>query len=203
MSVPVRPAGDRAVLIELADGDAALGVAAAIRARLGAQVEDVVVGHRTVLVSWPQDAAMPSVDWAALARSPAPVAAAAGDEIELDVRYDGPDLGEVAALTGMGVDEVVARHSAARYRVGFIGFAPGFAYLVGGDPALAVPRRAEPRPRVAPGTVAVAGPYTTVYPTASPGGWRLIGTVAATIFDPCREPPALLAPGARVRLRPR
>src|SRR5581483_7616982 len=108
------------------------------------------------------------------------------------------DLEDVAGTLEMHVDEVVAKHTAATYRVGFIGFAPGFAYLLGGDPALAVPRHARPRPRVPPGSVAMAGPYTTVYPTASPGGWQLIGTAGATIFDPRRDPPALLAPGARV-----
>jgi allophanate hydrolase subunit 1 len=201
MSSLVRPAGDRAVLIELADSAAALGVAAAVRAQLGGQVEDVVVGHRTVLISWPQDGTAPAVDWETFVRSPAPATGPEENDITLDVRYDGPDLEDVSRIAGMNVEEFVLRHSTATYRVGFIGFAPGFAYLLGGDPALAVPRRAQPRPRVEPGSVAVAGPYTTVYPTASPGGWQLIGTTTATIFDPGRNPPALLAPGARVRLR--
>jgi allophanate hydrolase subunit 1 len=200
MTARVRPAGDRAVLVEVADSDAALRVGAVTRARLAGHVEDVVVGHCTVLITWPAGGRMPAVDWDALVCSPAPATAPAPDDVALPVRYDGPDLEEVAAIAGMTVEEVVARHTARTYRVGFIGFAPGFAYLLGGDPALAVARRARPRPRVPPGSVAIAGPYTTVYPTASPGGWRLIGTTDATLFDPRRDPPALFAPGATVRL---
>lgn len=197
----VRRAGDRAVLIELGDSDEALAVAAAARARLRGQVEDVVVGHRTVLISWPQDGVVPTTDWEALVRAAEQAPLPSRHEVTLDVRYDGPDLEEVSDIAGMDVEEVVATHSAATYRVGFIGFAPGFAYLLGGDPALAVPRRERPRPRVPAGSVAIAGPYTTVYPTSSPGGWRLIGSTSTAMFDARRNPPALLMPGARVRLR--
>ena len=113
--------------------------------------------------------------------------------------YDGPDLAAVAEHTGRSPEEVARRHAAASYRVGFIGFAPGFAYLLGGDPQLAVPRRDEPRERVPAGSVALAGAYTAVYPSASPGGWQLIGRTTVRVFDADRRPPALLEPGARVR----
>jgi len=120
--------------------------------------------------------------------------------VELPVVYDGEDLDEVARLTGLSVDEVVRRHRGAVYTVAFGGFMPGFAYLAGLDPALHVPRRADPRPRVPAGALAVAGEYTAVYPAATPGGWRLLGRCTATLFDVDRDPPALLSPGTRVRL---
>ncbi len=91
------------------------------------------------------------------------------------------------------------RHTAVDYLVAFLGFTPGFPYLVGLDPALHVPRRATPRTRVPAGSVGLAGSQTGVYPTASPGGWQLIGRTEAVLFDPDRDPPALLAPGDRLR----
>ena len=106
------------------------------------------------------------------------------DLIELPIRYDGPDLGAVAAATGLEISDVVRLHSAVTYRAAFTGFAPGFAYLTGLDPALRVPRRPTPRPAVPPGSVAIADTYTAVYPRASPGGWSLIGTTDTVIFDP-------------------
>jgi KipI family sensor histidine kinase inhibitor len=94
---------------------------------------------------------------------------------------------------------VVARHTAAEHVVAFLGFLPGFAYLVGGDELLHVPRLDEPRTQVPAGSVAIAGPYSGVYPRASPGGWRLLGSTSTPMFDATRESPALLAPGDRVR----
>jgi KipI family sensor histidine kinase inhibitor len=120
-------------------------------------------------------------------------------EVEVAVTYDGDDLDEVARLSGLAVEEVVRRHGAATYRVAFTGFAPGFAYLVGGDAALVVPRRDTPRTRVPRGSVALAGEFTGIYPQEGPGGWQLIGRTAAPLWDLDREPPALLAPGTRVR----
>jgi KipI family sensor histidine kinase inhibitor len=197
-SARLRPAGDRAVLVELADNREAHAVAAAARRAGGPRVSDVVVGHRTVLVVWrepPADAAV----LAALRDVPAgEEAAAPAGTVTIPVRYDGPDLADVARLTGLSEGEVAARHAAASYRVAFTGFAPGFGYLLGGDPRLAVPRRDAPRERVPPGAVALAGPYSAVYPSASPGGWQLIGTTPLRMFDPAREPPALLAPGSPV-----
>ena len=121
--------------------------------------------------------------------------------VEIDVVYDGADLEEVARLTGLSQDDVVAAHTAAPMRVGFGGFAPGFAYLVGGDERLNVPRRAEPRTRVPAGSVGLAGEFSGVYPRESPGGWQLIGRTDAVLWDVDRDPPALLTPGSWVRFR--
>jgi KipI family sensor histidine kinase inhibitor len=121
--------------------------------------------------------------------------------VEIDVVYDGADLEEVARLTGLSQDDVVAAHTAAPMRVGFGGFAPGFAYLIGGDERLNVPRRAEPRTRVPAGSVGLAGEFSGVYPRESPGGWQLIGRTDAVLWDVDRDPPALLTPGSWVRFR--
>jgi KipI family sensor histidine kinase inhibitor len=94
---------------------------------------------------------------------------------------------------------VVTRHTSAEHVAAFLGFQPGFAYLTGGDERLHVPRRDVPRTQVPGGTVAIAGPYSGVYPRDSPGGWRLLGSTTAVMFDPAGEPPALIAPGDRVR----
>lgn len=119
--------------------------------------------------------------------------------VQIPMRYDGEDLAEVAALAGLEVDEVIRRHQHSEFVVAFCGFAPGFAYLIGGDPALQVPRRQTPRPQVPAGSVALGGIYCGVYPQATPGGWRLIGTTDAKMWDADRDPPALLTPGTRVR----
>jgi KipI family sensor histidine kinase inhibitor len=126
--------------------------------------------------------------------------AAASDPLELPVRYDGPDLGEVADLLGLSPEAVVALHTGSVWTAAFGGFAPGFAYLVTDHERLAVPRRTEPRVAVPGGAVGLAGPFSGVYPRASPGGWRLIGTTGATLWD--AERGALLRPGTRVRFRP-
>jgi KipI family sensor histidine kinase inhibitor len=119
--------------------------------------------------------------------------------VEIVVHYDGPDLQEVAELTGMSADEVVSAHCGAAWRVAFAGFAPGFAYLTGGDTRLQVPRRREPRTAVPAGSVAIAGEFSAVYPRSSPGGWQLLGHTDAVMWDVDRQPPALLQPGAVVR----
>lgn len=127
---------------------------------------------------------------------------ASGNLIEIPVQYggaDGPDLDDVARFCGLSTDEVVARHTAAEYVVFFLGFQPGFAYLGGLDPALHMPRRAEPRIAVPVGSVAIGGEQTGIYPAESPGGWQLIGRTSVALFDPLREQPSLLAPGDRVR----
>ena len=122
--------------------------------------------------------------------------------IEIPVTYGGqcgPDLADVAAHTGLSEEEVVARHGAAEYRVAMLGFTPGFAYLLGLDPTLHMPRRATPRTRVPAGSVAIGGAQTGVYPRETPGGWHLIGRTTLHLFDPARDPPALLKPGMRVK----
>jgi KipI family sensor histidine kinase inhibitor len=122
-----------------------------------------------------------------------------GRLVEIPVRYDGPDLADVAAHCGLSADEVVRRHTQADYVVYFIGFQPGFAYLGGLDESLHTPRRAEPRVAVPAGSVGIGGAQTGIYPLATPGGWQLIGRTTLPLFDPQAEPPTLLAPGDRVR----
>lgn len=121
----------------------------------------------------------------------------------IPVDYDGPDLAGVAETTGLTVEEVIVRHVGRVYTVDLIGFVPGFAYLSELHPTLQLPRRAEPRPRVLAGSVAIAGAQTAVYPLDTPGGWHLIGSTKTTMFDPTRDPPALLQPGDTVRFESR
>jgi inhibitor of KinA len=115
------------------------------------------------------------------------------------VRYDGVDLDAVGGATGLSTDEVIARHGNRKYSVDLLGFVPGFAYLSELDPSLQLPRRAEPRPRVAAGSVAIAGAQTAVYPLDTPGGWHIIGRTETVMFDPTRDQPALLRAGDMVR----
>jgi KipI family sensor histidine kinase inhibitor len=195
VNVTVRPAGDQGALIELPDNGAALRLAGLLREERS-DLLDVVIGHTTVLVTWAGE--KPDLD-DAVKRALVAEAGPAGRLVEIPVVYDGPDLDEVARLTGLSPEEVIARHTGAEHVAAFIGFQPGFAYLTGGDTLLHVPRRDVPRTSVPGGTVAIAGPYSGVYPRESPGGWRLLGSTTALMFDPAREPPALLAPGDRVR----
>jgi KipI family sensor histidine kinase inhibitor len=180
-------------------------VDAALRADPPAGTVDVVPAARTVLVTFrspaARAAAAPVITAAVThaATAPDPALDEHRAPVLLPVRYDGPDLDEVAALTGLSPQEVAARHLAGRYTVAFGGFMPGFAYLTGLDPALRVPRRDSPRPRVPAGAVAVAGDLAAVYPAATPGGWRLLGTCDTPLFDVDRTPPALLTPGTPVR----
>jgi KipI family sensor histidine kinase inhibitor len=121
----------------------------------------------------------------------------------IEVVYDGADLEDIARHAGLSSADVVSLHTSRDYVVELIGFLPGFAYLGPLDERLIVGRRATPRPRVPAGSVAIAGAYTGVYPAASPGGWHLLGHVVdITLFDPRRDPPALLRPGDRVRFVP-
>ena len=117
----------------------------------------------------------------------------------IPVRYDGPDLDEVAARLGLSSDEVIRRHTATTYRVYLLGFVPGFAFLGLLDPALELPRRSSPRLKVPAGSVAIAGRQTAVYPLDTPGGWHLLGRTDLALFDPQRDPPALLGVGDTVR----
>jgi KipI family sensor histidine kinase inhibitor len=197
----VLPYGDRAWLVELADTEHVVAWVDALHRAGPPGVGDVVPAARTVLVVAEDGADMPALRSAlsTVAASPGRVAPSGVDAVEIPVRYDGPDLAEVARLTGLTEEQVVAAHCGASWRVAFGGFAPGFGYLVGGDPRLQVPRRDSPRTVVPAGAVGLAGPYTGVYPRESPGGWQLIGRTAVALWDPDREPPALLRPGAPVR----
>lgn len=123
-------------------------------------------------------------------------------EIQIPVCYEadfGIDLAEVSSHAGLSVQAVIERHAAQVYRVYFLGFTPGFAYLGGLDPTLAMARKPTPRARVPAGSVGIAGAQTGVYSQATPGGWQIVGRTPLTLFDPSRSPPSLLAPGDRVR----
>lgn len=130
--------------------------------------------------------------------------AASAREVEVPVVYGGafgPDLVEAAALLGLTADQLAQQHAAMVYTVAMIGFAPGFPYLSGLPDALALPRLASPRTRIPAGSVGIGGRQTGIYPRESPGGWRILGRTPLVLFDPQRDPPALLQPGDRVRFR--
>jgi KipI family sensor histidine kinase inhibitor len=208
----VRDAGDAALVIELGAGiDAgvnarAVAVAAAIVRAQCPGVYDVIPTFRSVAVYFDPlhtDAATlrRAIDGAAGTEGPAP----RGRTIEVPVVYggaDGPDLDGLARSCGMSRDDVVARHAAVEYRVFMLGFLPGFAYMAPVDPAIAAARHATPRTRVAAGSVGIAGIQTGIYPLESPGGWQIIGRTNVEAFDARRIPPALFAPGDRVRFVP-
>jgi len=197
--VRVLPYGSQAVLAELDSLERVYGLVAALRREKPAGVTELIPAARTVLVRFdPEVISGPALATWLRRRRPRPVAWSSDRTVELPIIYDGPDLPEVTTLTGLESAEVVERHLKSRYVVAFCGFAPGFGYLVGGDPALRVPRRDTPRSRVPAGSVALAGEYTGVYPRAMPGGWQLIGRSEATLWDEQRDPPALLSPGTQV-----
>jgi KipI family sensor histidine kinase inhibitor len=195
--VNLLPVGRDAVLVEVATPQDAVSLATWARER--ALARDVVPGARTVLLDGLPAGLDPSrLD--DLLASWAPTAVELGPKVEIAVRYDGPDLEAVAEAWGCEPTEVGARHRATAFVAAFCGFAPGFAYLTAvPDDLPEVPRLETPRTQVPAGSVALAGRWCGIYPTASPGGWRVIGHADATLFDVRREPPALLAPGTRVR----
>lgn len=202
--VAVLPLADGGLLIELAGLPEVLALADAVRAAPPAGLLDVVPAARTVLLVLEPGTDLAATRRAVLAlplRRGAALAAEGADEdaVHIDVVYDGPDLDEVARLTGLDVAAVVEAHTGTPWRVAFGGFAPGFAYLVGGDPRLDVARRDEPRTSVPAGSVGLAGEYSGVYPRPSPGGWQLIGRTDAELWSPDRG--ALLRPGGWVRFR--
>ncbi|WP_194411895.1 5-oxoprolinase/urea amidolyase family protein [Microbacterium cremeum] len=179
--------GERAFLLEVEALDDVLAVHAALGASRPAGVVDLVPAARTVLVRVdPRRLAVSSARTWALGTAAGATrdSTAEGPLVELDVAYDGADLAETAAVLGLDVDELVARHSRAQWRVAFTGFAPGFGYLVSDDWPFDVPRLSSPRTRVPAGSVGLAGPFTGAYPRETPGGWRLIGTTDARLFDP-------------------
>ncbi len=198
----VRRYGDVGHLVGTSSGAQALAVCAALSAS-GLAVT-ARPGWRSVLVEpAPGAPAVAASDLRrVLSALPVGAAAPAGRVHEIAVRYDGEDLPDVAGRTGLDVPEVVARHAAPLYTVACLGFSRGFPYLEGLDPVLWLPRRASPRARVPAGSVAVAAEQAGIYPQATPGGWHLLGTTDAVLFDESAEPPALLAPGDRVRFVP-
>jgi inhibitor of KinA len=173
-----------------------------ISARI-AHVQDVVPAYLTLAAFYdPTEVSYADISkqlLAACARTPAVDATSARREHRIVVTYDGPDLESVAAATGLSIEDVIGRHEGGIYTVDLLGFVPGFAYLSTLDPAIQLPRRPQPRPRVKAGSVAIAGPQTGVYPLDTPGGWHIIGHTDAVMFDASREPPALLSAGDSVR----
>jgi KipI family sensor histidine kinase inhibitor len=196
--------GDHALLLQFDSTAEVLAWTHALRTADLLGVVDIVPAARTVLIKLDGRRYIPvtrqrldkmRVNPADVMEPPAVA------DVVIDVVYDGADLGEVAALTELDAAGVVAAHTGRPWRVGFSGFAPGFAYLVGGDPRLQVPRRDEPRTRVPAGSVGLAGEFSGVYPRESPGGWQLIGHTDAVMWHIDRDAPALLSPGMWVQFR--
>jgi KipI family sensor histidine kinase inhibitor len=196
----VLPYGDSALLVELATLEEVLGMLRALERTRPPGVVDLVPAARTLAVVLDPHVLSPASARAWIERTaPERRADVAEEVVELPVRYDGEDLGEVARLLGMPSREVVRLHTGSLWRVAFGGFAPGFAYLVTDHDRLRVPRRATPRTAVPPGSVGLAGEFSGVYPRSSPGGWQLIGRTDARLWDAAARPPALLRPGVSVR----
>lgn len=201
----ILPCGERAFLVETDGLDAVMALDHALRARFAGRsdVVDVLPATRTVLIRVADPAVLDTVKAQVseilATASPEPPESAEAGEITIPVHYDGPDLAEIASLTGLSKAEVVAAHVGTPWRVAFVGFAPGFPYLVGGDPRLEVPRRSQPRTHVPAGAVGLAGAFSGVYPRVSPGGWQLLGHTATVMWDLNRQPPALAGPGTVVR----
>ena len=200
----IRPFGEAALLVELGSPELAQALAASLRAAPIGGVVEAVPGLESVLVELSQ----PGADPEALVPSledrlgSLKVASDPGRSHVIPVVYEGPDLADVADLTGLTTDEVVALHAGTELRVLFCGFAPGFAYLGDLPQRLRVERLETPRIRIPAGSVAIAGRMSGVYPADLPGGWRVIGRTSVTLFDPRRDPPVTLVPGDRVRFEP-
>jgi KipI family sensor histidine kinase inhibitor len=209
--------GDSALLLEWTGADLAAGnaavhrTAAALRRLRPPWLIDLVPAYLTLAVLVDPDAGEAALVLArtcllSLGETPSPGADAAEQRcVEVPVCYDlefGPDLAAIADAKGLTVAEVISHHSSPLYRVAMLGFAAGFPYLLGLDPVLAMPRLATPRERVPAGSVGIGGSQTGIYPSASPGGWRLLGRTPWRLFDPDRDPPARLLPGDNLRFVP-
>ncbi|GAY17528.1 allophanate hydrolase [Mycobacterium sp. shizuoka-1] len=201
----IRDYGDQALLAECTSTEQVLALTAALRAAQLPGVLDIVPAARTVLITLAGPRYQSPTRQRLQRLRPGDADPGAGRvdtaDVVIEVVYDGADLADVAAHTGMDVAEVIEAHTASPWRVGFGGFAPGFAYLVGGDPRLAVPRRHDPRTAVPAGSVGLAGEFSGIYPRQSPGGWQLIGRTDAVLWDIDRPQPALLQPGLWVQFR--
>lgn len=196
-AMPWRWVGERA--LRLATGGMTLARYQQLVSLNFSQLEDIIPADDSILLIFSRGVTIPDALWGALA-SPVPDSGRASGQLhDIPVIYDGADLPALAAQAGMAERDFIARHTAAEYIVAFLGFQPGFPYLRGLPAALHAPRRASPRTRVPAGSVAIGGQYTGIYPAQGPGGWQLIGHTPVCLFDPQREPPALLLPGDRVR----
>jgi KipI family sensor histidine kinase inhibitor len=194
--------GERSLLVELPDLSAVHDLWRALRREPPAGAEEVIAGAESVLVALGENA-----DVGAAARSIASATTVTGDPVRanrvaIPVMYGGPDTEDVAAISGLDAKGIVDLHAGREYMVAFVGFSPGFAYLVGGDPALRVPRLSAPRASVPAGSIGLASEFTAVYPQSTPGGWRIIGRTDMTMFDPWLPEPSLLSPGDVVTFEP-
>jgi KipI family sensor histidine kinase inhibitor len=196
--------GDQALMVQCGSTAEVLAWVDALRAAALPGVVDIVPAARTVLVKL-DNPRFQGVNRHRLrkmrvsAGEDAPARRSA--DVVIEVVYDGPDLAEVASHTGLTTAQVINAHTSTLWRVGFSGFAPGFAYLIGGDARLRVPRRSEPRTSVPAGSVALAGEFSAIYPRQSPGGWQLIGHTDVVLWDIEQPNPALLTPGMWVQFR--
>ncbi|CAN5354463.1 5-oxoprolinase subunit PxpB [soil metagenome] len=200
----IRPFGEAAILVELDSADQAQALAASLRTDPTSGVIEAVPGLASLLVELDPlfadtDRVAAVIERRIVGLDPTPLA---GATHTIPVVYDGPDLDEVGALLDLEPSEVVALHASVELRVLFCGFAPGFAYLGDLPAALHVPRLASPRAHTPAGSVAIAGSMSGIYPADLPGGWRVIGRTDVSLFDPRRDPPALMLPGDRVRFEP-
>jgi inhibitor of KinA len=210
----LREAGDSALVlawperIEPSVNARCISTARALRHALAPSVLDVVIGYCTVTVYFDPLRREPRWLEAQVRDVAARVEnedAGQGATVDVPVCYGGefgPDLDEVAAFGGCSPAEVVALHVGTSYRVYLVGFVPGFAYMGTVDSRIAAPRRATPRSAVPPGSVAIAGGQTGVYPSATPGGWNIVGRTPVKPYDPARSEPFLFRPGDTVRFRP-
>lgn len=204
------PYGDAAFLVEVPDLAAVIAFYRGILRPKGSEspepfpsgIVDVVPAARTVLVTFEPEVMPPSdvLDWLS-AVTPDASPATSGREVDIEVAYGGADLAGTARLLGTTEADVVSLHCGSRWTAAFAGFAPGFVYLVTDHERLHVPRRATPRTAVPAGSVGLAGEFSGIYPRSSPGGWQLIGTTAAVLWDSARPEPALIRPGDTVRFR--
>jgi KipI family sensor histidine kinase inhibitor len=198
--VRVLRCGLDAVLVEVADLQRVLALRAALKSAEPDGVTELVPAARTLLIRYdPRRLDHDRIEALLTDLPTGTVTAGITREVTVPVTYDGADLADVAEMSGLSPREVVRRHLAPDYTVAFCGFAPGFAYLTGLDPALWLPRRDTPRTQVPAGAVAIADEYTGVYPRSSPGGWQLIGRTDLVVWDLERDPVTPLTPGTRVR----
>jgi len=192
----VLPCGPGAILAEYDSLSEVMSVDDALRKSDLAGIDDVIPAARTVLVTYR------NIDRAALEALLVPGVTGPrpqGPLVEIPMVYDGIDLDDVAAATGLSIEQIIETHSSVTYSAAFLGFTPGWAYLVGLPTELHLPRRSTPRTAITAGSVAIANEFTGVYPTVSPGGWHLLGHTTETMFDVGRDKPSLVIAGDRVR----
>ena len=196
----VLPYGTEAVLVEVDSLGEVLGLTADLETTPAKGVIDVVPAARTVMIWFDSEVTdVQRIRRDVLARNVEAQVLPEGEEIKVPIDYGGDDLSYVAEVTGLGESEIVERHQRPTYVVAFIGMAPGFYFLSGGDPLLRVPRRQSPRTSVPRGAVGLAGEFTGIYPRKGPGGWQIIGHTRSELWDTDRHPAALLTPGTRLR----